>query len=647
VSSLNTRLTTTESTIIVIEGGLESHTHVEADVTDLSHYETSDFTTDFAAEDLNNLTTKSHDNLDDVSADDHHSEAHSIASHDDTTATGAELDTLTDGSEANSLHVHDHGGLSGLGDDDHTIYSLADGTRDFSGTVGGITPVADADLATKLYIDDLVIPVDYVPDSVTVSTGTQDSGNVASLQTLDDADALEVSEVVGSPGFMIEIDYVSITETPTRLDLHVYYDGSLAHTVNVEIYDQVGLGWDVLGTIPNGGSDFGYLTYDIINGSKYVTGGGVVNTRINHSSNGNITHNIFIDYAAIRKIPTGGGGGVTDHGQLAGLLDDDHTQYLKDVVEDTSPTAGGDFDMGGFELVDTTGDLVLNSPSDDIIFERAGTEGMRLTGDGEAPEGVVLLVGRPTIENDNFRIDVRRDGMPAFIVIGVHSNTAADQPGLQLRCSKGTLDSPTNVEEGNRIGTNSWSAQVGGSMVVRASIRCFMRSASHARMEFQTGENTNVMTLEADGNMSLELDGATILFSGSNSIGHSGGSGDGVFIGADDTSGIWMIVGTDDVVLHDGTLTFGPTVGGGGVMTNPDASFDWSVADTMKAYAGEQLILSLDGATGGIPKLGVLGAAAVARPEITGARDVPEEAVKNLLAALATSGYITDSTTEN
>ena len=35
-----------------------------------------------------------------------HAESHNIASHNDTTATGAELETLTDGSDAESLHVH-------------------------------------------------------------------------------------------------------------------------------------------------------------------------------------------------------------------------------------------------------------------------------------------------------------------------------------------------------------------------------------------------------------------------------------------------------------------------------------------------------------------------------------------------------------
>jgi len=39
-------------------------------------------------------------------ANDHHDELHSVASHNDTTATGAELDTLTDGSNADALHTH-------------------------------------------------------------------------------------------------------------------------------------------------------------------------------------------------------------------------------------------------------------------------------------------------------------------------------------------------------------------------------------------------------------------------------------------------------------------------------------------------------------------------------------------------------------
>lgn len=52
-----------------------------------------------------------------------------------------------------TLSSFDHGDLAGLSDDDHTIYSLVDGTRAFTGTVSGVTPTAGAHLATKSYVD--------------------------------------------------------------------------------------------------------------------------------------------------------------------------------------------------------------------------------------------------------------------------------------------------------------------------------------------------------------------------------------------------------------------------------------------------------------------------------------------------------------
>lgn len=50
----------------------------------------------------------SHDtDLSDVSANDHHNESHTVSSHSDTSATGSELNTLTNSSDASSLHYHD------------------------------------------------------------------------------------------------------------------------------------------------------------------------------------------------------------------------------------------------------------------------------------------------------------------------------------------------------------------------------------------------------------------------------------------------------------------------------------------------------------------------------------------------------------
>ncbi len=66
-----------------------------------------------------------------------HAESHTIASHSDTTATGAELETLTDGSDADSLHVHNHGNLTGLVDPaDHPQHPIKTGwDLDYSSSV--------------------------------------------------------------------------------------------------------------------------------------------------------------------------------------------------------------------------------------------------------------------------------------------------------------------------------------------------------------------------------------------------------------------------------------------------------------------------------------------------------------------------------
>ncbi len=61
--------------------------------------------------------------------DAHHTQAHTIASHSDTTATGAELETLTDTSDADALHTHDlKANVSALHTQSHDHSAAGDGT---------------------------------------------------------------------------------------------------------------------------------------------------------------------------------------------------------------------------------------------------------------------------------------------------------------------------------------------------------------------------------------------------------------------------------------------------------------------------------------------------------------------------------------
>lgn len=90
---------------------------------------------------LTNLIT-SHSELTNLDSDDH------LQYH-----TDGRADTWFGGKSIADLGTKDHDLLNGLTDDDHTQYSLVNGTRAFTGAVGGITPVVDADLSTKGYVD--------------------------------------------------------------------------------------------------------------------------------------------------------------------------------------------------------------------------------------------------------------------------------------------------------------------------------------------------------------------------------------------------------------------------------------------------------------------------------------------------------------
>lgn len=64
-----------------------------------------------------------------------HAESHTVASHSDTTATGAELETLTDGSNADSLHAHSVADAHVAGDGtDHSHVGLNDTHRTSDGS---------------------------------------------------------------------------------------------------------------------------------------------------------------------------------------------------------------------------------------------------------------------------------------------------------------------------------------------------------------------------------------------------------------------------------------------------------------------------------------------------------------------------------
>lgn len=83
---------------------------------------------------------------------------------------------------------------------------------------------------------------------------------------------------------------------------------------------------------------------------------------------------LFLIYDGSTWEQVGGGGGVTDHGALTGLADDDHTQYL--LVNGTRAMTGnlqmGDNDITGADTLQATASQNLTlkvSTGSSIVFQ--------------------------------------------------------------------------------------------------------------------------------------------------------------------------------------------------------------------------------------------------------------------------------------
>lgn len=237
--------------------------------------------------------------------------------------------------------VQDHGGLTGLGDDDHTQYTLADGSRAFTGTVAGVDPTADSHLVTKSYVDLLLQGLDWqdsVQDWWDADSGlppspnegdryiATSSGNGWGLNNVYDYDGSQWDEIVPNEGFTTWVenedalylfngtDWVRFGSTVTHNNLNNLQGGT-----SNEYYHLRQAEYNALAFSPNSSIDDASTQHH--HDSRYYT-----ETEMDATISGlqsQITSN-------------------SDHGNLSGLGDDDHTQYiLVDGSRAFTSTVGG------------------------------------------------------------------------------------------------------------------------------------------------------------------------------------------------------------------------------------------------------------------------------------------------------------------
>lgn len=284
--------------------------------------------------------------------------------------------------------VSDHGALTGLLDDDHHQYTLTSGGRGFTAPVSGIYPQVSGHLATKGYVDAVVV-IDHgalsglgdddhsqyhtdaraltwlgtrstsdllegarlyytderVDDRVSVliigasgiSTSYNDAANTlrvhgdhGGLSGLGDDDHLQYLTNSRASGwwdsgssFILPGSGISFSDSGTSLTINTDHGGlsGLGDDDHLQYHtDGRALTW--LGTrsttdLPEGSNQ--YFTNERVDdriGALLVAGSGITLA--------------YDDPANVLRIHASTSSPATDHGTLTGLLDDDHTQYHTD-----------------------------------------------------------------------------------------------------------------------------------------------------------------------------------------------------------------------------------------------------------------------------------------------------------------------------
>jgi hypothetical protein len=254
-----------------------------------------------------------------------------------------------------------------------------------------VDPLLDG---TGFVVSAVIAEVEYYPTSYTVVDGTYQSGTLSSLQAFDDDAWLHIQEDAGTPGYDIIFDFTEVEVGFDKVVLyHLYYGAGASHTVHVQIYNYSSASWTDLGSFGLSAA-WTVKEYPIPDDTNYINGTNQARIRLYHDEAGLTSHYIYVNYLALVRSAPGGStagvlsfaeqgdtaqvgnitiseganvtitrtgtnfeiaaqtsGGVTDHGLLTGLTDDDHAMYFR---HDGTRLATGNFDMDDHGITNVT-----------------------------------------------------------------------------------------------------------------------------------------------------------------------------------------------------------------------------------------------------------------------------------------------------
>ena len=135
------------------------------------------------------------------------------------------------------------------------------------------------------------------PSAVTLNTGTGTAGDVDSFATALDGDTYDVDEVTGTPGFDIELDFTGVSSFD-ELRIRMAYNGTSAHIVHLLLYNYDTTSYDTVAQLLGTDGEFVWSVVPVPNSTSYISSG-AVNAKIYHTTAGNASHDVSIDYVAL------------------------------------------------------------------------------------------------------------------------------------------------------------------------------------------------------------------------------------------------------------------------------------------------------------------------------------------------------------
>ena len=355
----------------------------------------------------------------------------------------------------------------------------------------------DVEAALAEVMDEIHI-VTHVADSVTMDVGSA-TGSVSDTYALDDGNIYNIDETTGppNPNFVATFDFSGITagHEPNLIELHWSYNGGSGHIIELQMYNYNTSTWDVIDNtiLTDNEGDFHFDSFSLIDGGGAIvdyTSGGAARVRFSHAANGNAAHDFCIDYLAI-KDDHGIGSGITDHGSLSGLGDDDHFQYHNDARAATWLAAGvGTIISSGITIFSPTPILVFKD-SNSLGSASVGYIEWRDSGGGRAG-----FLGNNSAGNDDLYWKNEQGGN-----IGIETTGAGELQIIADTVVTGTLSSGVITQSGATLANTYQPLDAGLTSLA---------GLTYAAASFVKMTGANAFALRTIGETANDLEGTIV-----------------------------------------------------------------------------------------------------------------------------------------